>query len=655
MKTKHFYKTALLAALPFGCVAGLNAQDNTIGLVLGGASVDGNDAAFQRRLQQDGDFYGGISNFHYETGSDVLFAVDGHAVFGNNDFGLVLSATKDGLGYVEAGYKEFRTFYDGSGGYLPGGAPSWVPALNDDLHLDRGEAWFEAGLRIEDLPEVTFRYTHSWRDGQKDSTSWYRAPGSGIGPSLWDIDEQRDIFELDVVHNVGNTELGLGLVYETDNNDNDRIMAATTQTDSYDADLFSAHAYSVSQLNDDMILSFGYAYTTMDTDTDGSSRITTPLSGHNWFNSYGGGAFNQHVVNANFWWQATPCFVIVPSVRAEFEQSDGTLTVDEIPRLGDPLDPTRWELLTHASDTDYQSLTEQIDMRYDGFENILLYARLMASQSENDTNYAVSEDLILDEMRYKDVEADTQKYTIGAVWYPTRCANIAAEYYHKKYESDYNNDYWHASSGPGYVVGGLDGQLASHDITTDDVNVRLTWRPLSNLTLVTRYDWQNITYDTNAYQGDTPQPGVESGESERNIISQSVTYSPLAQMYVTGSVSYVWADTVSAGSQGSNLIASSDNDYLTAGINMGYAIDEKTQVTAGYTYYYAENFMAPAGAVAYGTDLEEHVISLGMTRQLSESMVWNLGYAYYNSNDGTSGGNNDFDAHMVSSGLQVRF
>ena len=32
-------------------------------------------------------------------------------------------------------------------------------------------------------------------------------------------------------------------------------------------------------------------------------------------------------------------------------------------------------------------------------------------------------------------------------------------------------------------------------------------------------------------------------------------------------------------------------------------------------------------------------------------MIWNLGYGYYTSNDGTSGGHNDFDAHMVSTGL----
>jgi hypothetical protein len=61
------------------------------------------------------------------------------------------------------------------------------------------------------------------------------------------------------------------------------------------------------------------------------------------------------------------------------------------------------------------------------------------------------------------------------------------------------------------------------------------------------------------------------------------------------------------------------------------------------------------GSVGFGTDLEEHVFSLSLTRQINPNMVWNMGYGYYNSNEGTVGGNNAFDAHMVSTGLQVRF
>ena len=41
-----------------------------------------------------------------------------------------------------------------------------------EMHIDRGEAWIELGLRVPDWPEITFRYSHEFRDGQKDSTIW---------------------------------------------------------------------------------------------------------------------------------------------------------------------------------------------------------------------------------------------------------------------------------------------------------------------------------------------------------------------------------------------------------------------------------------------------------------------------------------------------
>ena len=180
---------------------------------------------------------------------------------------------------------------------------------------------------------------------------------------------------------------------------------------------------------------------------------------------------------------------------------------------------------------------------------------------------------------------------------------------------------------------------------------------------MTRYDWQTVTYDSIGIYGPNGGPfalkdRIESGESERNVISQSITYLPMQQMYVTGFVSYTWAQTETAASRGvPNILATSDNDFLTASLSIGYAIDNKTDITAGYSYYYADNYSVPDGSnvMAYGTDLEEHVFSLRLNRWINPNMIWNVGYAYYTSNDGTSGGNNDFDAHMVSTGLQVRF
>src|SRR6185436_3920885 len=87
-----------------------------------------------------------------------------------------------------------------------------------------------AGLRIPEVPELTFRYSHEFRDGRKDSTVWGDTALTGLAannvrgvvPSFWDIDEQRDIFALYAKHTISKTDVGLGLRYDMINNNNSR-------------------------------------------------------------------------------------------------------------------------------------------------------------------------------------------------------------------------------------------------------------------------------------------------------------------------------------------------------------------------------------------------------------------------------------------------
>ena len=685
MKRKYFSgKTGLISTIRIGCTAAVcmlpihafagsteapepaaeepELPSNWVDFTVGGAAIGGDEGAYARSVGRNGDFYGGISSMHWEQeANDITWTLDGHALFGSEDYEIILGAEKMDLGYVEAGYREFRTWYDGSGGYLP--IPDgWLPIQDDELSVDRGEIWFEAGLRMEDLPEITFRYTHGWRDGEKDSTMWGRGIGDsssfGIVPSLNKIDETRDTFELDIADTFGNTDIDLGLIYEIVSNSDTREMSnlggdsTTTQKDAYDSDLFNGHISSVSRLNDRMMLSFGYSFTTVDTDTDGSSRISDPLAGHDWFDLVGGGEYQSNIVNANFWWNPIDDLVIVPSLRAEWENQSAVADFTEIPRGGDSTDMNRWEELKDKSDSDWDTYTEQIDARYNGIENILLYAKAVFSQTDGDVDYKSYVEDVFDGGRKKSVDINQWQASIGANWYPLSCLNFSTEYYHRDFDADYQNK-----------LDGYDSHIASQDISTDDFNIRMTWRALSNLTLVTRYDYQRSFYDTQGIDGDDQTlSSIQSADVNRNIISQSITWMPIEQAYVQGTVSWVMAETdTPASDQAPAGVTDSDNDYVTANLTIGYALDKKTDLTFGYSYYYSSNFDIPyaapgdPGSVGYGTSLEEHVFSVSLNRQINRNMIWNLGYGYYNSNDGTSGGNNNFTANMVSTGLQIRF
>jgi long-subunit fatty acid transport protein len=142
---------------------------------------------------------------------------------------------------------------------------------------------------------------------------------------------------------------------------------------------------------------------------------------------------------------------------------------------------------------------------------------------------------------------------------------------------------------------------------------------------------------------------------------------PCNQVYVQATASYVLDDTQTpSDKQAPKRITDSQNDYFTANLTIGYALDDKTDVRFGYSYYTTNNYELPyqtgatagPGSVGFGTETQENVFSISLARRINPNMIWNMGYAFYNSNtDSTdqTGGYSDFDAHLVSTGLQVRF
>ena len=147
---------------------GPGEYNNWLELSIGNFFVSGNDAQFQQRHQRPAGVFGGVEDFHWETTvrTNGLFTVDGRAIFDSHDYALTLGLTLPEKGFVRAGYREFRTYYDGSGGFFPPNG-LWFDLFDDEMAVDRGEAWFEAGLTLPNLPVITFRYSHQFRDGDK--------------------------------------------------------------------------------------------------------------------------------------------------------------------------------------------------------------------------------------------------------------------------------------------------------------------------------------------------------------------------------------------------------------------------------------------------------------------------------------------------------
>ena len=210
------------------------------------AAITGDEAAFQQRVQQPKGGGAGIEDLHYskDINDKTTLLFDGRAMAGSEDFLAKLNLTKVDLGSFEFGYKRYRIFYDGIGGFFPINQ-TWRTLNPEDLHLDRGSFWAEAKLAMPDRPEMSIRYTNETRMGQKDSTSWgdtdnvgqpYRTLNGGlvgtnsnatvrkITPSYLQFDEHHQILEGNIKQKVGETTCQLTLLGDWSSKMNGRFV-----------------------------------------------------------------------------------------------------------------------------------------------------------------------------------------------------------------------------------------------------------------------------------------------------------------------------------------------------------------------------------------------------------------------------------------------
>ena len=228
----------LLLAIPGAQGAALPADafpafDSYIKISGQAPSITGNEAAFQRRLQQNSNGGAGIEELHYtkELSKDTTMDIDGRALFGAEDYLGKFHFSKNEVGSFEAGYKSFRTFYDGIGGFFPLNK-QWNALTPEALHVDRGEYWAEIKIALPNAPEFEFKYVNGFRRGQKDDTIWgdtdltgqplTLAPSSQsqvrkIVGSYRDLDEHHDTLEGSMKYKLGKTNLRLSLISENTN------------------------------------------------------------------------------------------------------------------------------------------------------------------------------------------------------------------------------------------------------------------------------------------------------------------------------------------------------------------------------------------------------------------------------------------------------
>jgi len=654
---------------------GKETYNNWIELSIGSFFTSGDKAQFQQRQRNRSGPFGGIEDFRYQTtvATNTTLFLDGRALFDNDDYKLKLEVAREKVGYLRFSYDEFRTWYNGNGGFDP---PShmWYPLAENALALDRGEISFEGGLRLEDVPAVTFKYTHAFRDGEKSSTIWGTThPGGGLArglsPSFYDINERSDIFQLDVTHRFMKTDFGLGLRYESGKLDNalkidqspgEPVERKITDRTGTSYDLFNAHAFTETWIKTNLFFSSGFSFSDLDNNFSGSriygsdfdvGYVPSAADGAGYFGLNGGSRLQEYVMNLNLLAILSQNFSGALSLRVQKEDVDADVRGFET--LGD--NPAT--SFSGNSERALLDVRERLDLRYTGVTNWVFYGRGEWTQGDGNLKenggFGPVNGVGVAPIRRKTEDSRFfQKYSIGATWYAARQITLDAGGYYKINNYDYDHV---VDDTPNDSPNRYPAYLVMQNFETYDGNVRLTLRPWRNVTLISRYEFQSSTVHTKP-DSRSGLGEVESSDMTSHILAQSISWSPWSRLYLQASLNYVLSETRTPVSEFTQAILNAQNNYWTLNFSSGLVLNDKTTLNLSYFYYRADNYEDNSAAgVPYGAGTEEHGITATLIRQITKKVRWTLRYGFFSNRDELYGGHNNYAAHMVFSSIQYRF
>lgn len=680
----------LVVSLPWLSCLPVGAEDVTKASVtpsLTYARVDGDEHRFQQDWWVGGGFSGGVEELTIDRAlrGDWQLHFDARAIFDEEDYAVRLELVKPEVGFVRAGYTEYRKYFDDSGGYYNfiSGADSF--ALGQALHMDIGNVFVELGLTLPNWPTIMLGYEHKFKEGTKSMVEWGSATRGAISrnilPASKEIDDKVDIFKVDLEHDINNVHIGNQFRYEkydfdaTRLDDTSRIVtnAAPAKSvvimESYKHELFSNTFHMESHVSEKVYWSAAYLYSTLDgepgftMDTDFFPVFGGTSSGTDKFWTINNAFVDQdsHVLNVNgmfgpFFKKSTYFY---GGIQAEKTQTDAFADVN----LAETGAPNEAAVVNTHNDKDW--FQERIGIRFQGIKYTTLYAEAKFDQgsvalSEEEVLTGLSDPAIATEIveRYTDTDVTREDYRVGFNTSPMRRVNLSGYYRHNRRDNDYNNilDVIAEEDLGGLVEveenTGYSAYIENQKLTTDEISAKINVRPCSKLALSFKYQMVATDIDT---QFQTAGAGSQSGNYDANIYSASITLTPVNRLYLTGLFSYRDSRTI-AQDNNSAAITTWDGDSISVVAAAGYALDNKTDLRCEYLFSTADSYINNASAgLPLGVDYDRHAVFVTLSRKLRENVIARLRYGFSEYTENSTNGLNDYTAHLFSGSCTIRF
>ncbi|MCF8145920.1 MAG: hypothetical protein K9N21_18590 [Deltaproteobacteria bacterium] len=624
-------------------------------------SVDGDENKFREDQWIQEGWAEGVENFLLEKSirGGWMLHMEGRAIVPEEDYRFLLDLGKKDLGFFHAHFTQYRKYFDDTGGYF---RPFAIPVfhLDKDMHLDIGSFSLEAGITIPDLPKIVIGYERKFKEGEKSLLEWGSVTEGAVTrkifPSFQEIDEQVDIFKVDVAHHIGKVHLEDRFRYEKYKTDTTRfeqdrnLDAGTSETvnvsERYDHDALYNTFHLDSQISETIYFSFGYLLNDVDGDAS-FNMLTTPFGpdpfDKNWRTNSIILDQKSHVLNLNARFGPYRQLSFHGGIQAEITNTEGdsdAILTETLPGQG-PVSPEA----RSQSRTDKKGFMETVGVRYSGIPHTSLYAEGKWTQQGIDLYEKEVEDAVTVFERLTDTDVDRSRYTFGFSSSPIRRLTLSGRYRRRCHDNDYDHK---IDTDPGYSA-----FINSQELDTEEIQAKVTARLTG--TFKTSFQYQRVKTEIDTLSQTTPPSNVESGDYVADIYSLNVTSTPIASLYLTGQFSYRDVNSESF-ANGSPTVTGYDGDVYTFIGTAGWAVGKKTDLTLQYLLSWSDNFQDnSAVGLPLGLDNTRHGLSLSCTHKLNDTIRARFGYGFYKYDEESNGGSDDYTAHVLGVGLEIIF
>jgi hypothetical protein len=616
--------------------------------------VQGDQSKFRELEGVNDGFSGGIEHFFViqQTSPDEKFSLEGRVIAPDQDIELKLAVDENNLGFVHAGFDEWRKYYDDRGGYDPAVIPPEF-SLNRDLYVDNGRIWVDFGLTLPHWPQVVLGYEYDFKKGTESTLEWGDVNGVNIAPATKAIDEQTHIIKLDVTHDFDNWHLedNARVEFYTENNRSDEtntwLGGAPVTQDNYHQVQGMNTLMLEKQIRDWWFLSGGYYYSRLE-GSDFFNQTNSPNFEGGDPSAWSSGRITLRRESEIF----SIASIFTPLDYLSFSLgSQNEWTHEE----GFGASVPDFEFVTNSfTSADYDEFrsTQNANLRFTKIPFTVLFADAQ-SEEEIIGEYQQEDPAVL--TNKTDVTSDRYNLRTGFNTSPWRWFALDAQYQRKYSNTDYNHlidEFVSPFGDPTYTTptNGYPAFILNRKIQSDEFETKLTLHPANWIRTTLTYQITATDYSSKTepvFFGLSPGGPILDGHYDAQTYGFSTTLTPWRRFYFSGTFTYSQSRAVTA-NNGDPSVAPYRGNIYTLITTATYALNPKTDLQAIYNFSragYGQN--NSAAGVPLGLDFTRHRLIAGLTRRFNARVSGSLRYEFDQYTEPSSGGVNNFTAHGI--------